>query len=194
VQDATQDMMDAFGRDADDVRTRIFIVDDHPLVRQSLRLLLGREADLKVCGEAATGHAALTHAPFCDPDVVLIDWSLPDMSGVALARELRRRHPRLVLAMLADRNEQPDFTEAVRSGVRGLIVRRHSAELASAVRQLMSGEDYRSAEFSRRPVRPRRPQCRPALPAAPDEPVPDVWAGRVPTASSRRLRAPRHRR
>jgi DNA-binding NarL/FixJ family response regulator len=189
-----QDFVTGFRRDAGDARTRIFIVDDHPLVRESLRLLLGREADLTICGEAATANAALLHAPLCEPDVVLIDVTLPDMSGIALAGELHRRNPRMILAMLSGHDEKLHVDAAFRAGARGYIVKGGVAELADAVRRLVDGEEYRSAELTRRPVRPVPAQCRPTFRATSGAPDRGAWDGCAPPAFSGRPRAPRHRR
>jgi len=70
----------------------IFIVDDHPVIRQALRLLLEEEPDLTVCGEAATASEALERILDCKADVILVDMSLPDLNGIDLIRRLRGKN------------------------------------------------------------------------------------------------------
>jgi DNA-binding NarL/FixJ family response regulator len=125
---------------------RIFIVDDHPVMRKVLRSLLEREPDLTVCGEAATAQAALVHADQSEPDLVLIDVSLPGMSGIELARELKARHPNLPLAMFSGHNTESHVDQAFQAGVSGYILKERANELPLAIRQIMRGERYLSPE------------------------------------------------
>jgi DNA-binding NarL/FixJ family response regulator len=131
--------------------TQIFIVDDHPVMRSSLRSLLEREPDLTVCGEAATARTALAEAPGAKPDLVLIDVSLPDMSGIELARELHSRHPELPLAMLSGHGEKSHVEQALQAGARGYILKGHADDLPEAVRRLVRGERYLSSGIDHTP-------------------------------------------
>lgn len=124
--------------------TQIFIVDDHPVMRSSLRSILEREPDLTVCGEAATARTALAEAAGAEPDLVLIDVSLPDMSGIELARELHARHPDLPLAMLSGHGEKTHVERALQAGARGYILKGQSDDIPEAVRLLVRGERYLS--------------------------------------------------
>jgi DNA-binding NarL/FixJ family response regulator len=181
-------------------KTRIFMVDDHPLVRESLRLLLGREPDFSICGEATQAREALRKVPIYRPDLVLIDVSLPDMSGVALAAELHRRDGGLVLAMLSAHDDDHRVDAAFHAGARGYIVKGSTAELAAAVRQLIGGAEYLSPVLSRPGVRgstrrPARPApCRPTYRAVPAAPAPGGGDGCALPGFSGRPRGPRHRR
>ena len=126
---------------------QVFIVDDHPAMRLALHSRLEREADLAVCGEAATAETALEQIGWAVPDLVLIDVSLPGMSGIDLARALRERHPDLPLAMLSGHGEKGYVDQAFKAGVRGYILKGGGAELAVAIRQVMRGGRYLSAEL-----------------------------------------------
>ena len=127
---------------------QIFIVEDHPIMRQSLRKLLEREADLAVCGEVATAETALEQIDLEEPDLVLIDVSLPGMSGIELTRILRDRHPDLPLAILSGHRERSYVIQALKAGAHGYILKGNARELPAAIRQIMSGERYLSHAIS----------------------------------------------
>lgn len=126
---------------------RVFIVDDHTILRASLRSLLVRQPDMAVCGEAATAQAAVQQAALAEPDVVLVDVSLPDMSGIDLVRVLRSRHPDLVLAMFSGHAEPSYVKHALAAGAHGYVLKGNSAELVEAVRTLSRGERFISRDL-----------------------------------------------
>lgn len=127
---------------------RIYLVDDHAILRMALREKLEREADLTVCGEAISAEEALGEVTAVEPDLVLIDVSLPGMSGIELARRLRKQHPELPLAMLSGHRERSHVEQALAAGAQGYIVKGRSQELPGAVRQLAQGERYVSPMLS----------------------------------------------
>ncbi len=119
---------------------RIFLVDDHTVLRQGLRLILDEQEDMEVVGEAGTGQEALRLIPQVAPDVVLLDIHLPDMSGVDVARSLQSRggQPHIVMLTVSDRHR--DLIEAMRAGARGYLLKSASAEhVVSAIRQVYLG-------------------------------------------------------
>ena len=124
--------------------TRIFIIDDHPIMRQVLRSVLEWEGDLMVCGEAATAEAALETVARSRPDLVLIDVSLPGMSGLELVDVLRKQYPDLPLALLSGHGEKSHVERALNAGVRGYILKGQGDELPDAIRQMMQGQQYLS--------------------------------------------------
>lgn len=126
---------------------RVFIVDDHAILRTSLRSLLERQPDMAVCGEAATAQAAAEQAALAEPDVVLVDVSLPDMSGIDLVRALRRQHPELVMAMFSGHAERNYVKYALAAGANGYIVKGDSLELVEAIRALSRGERFVSRQL-----------------------------------------------
>ncbi len=80
---------------------RIFIVEDHPAIREAFTSLVDRETDMEVCGSAATAAIALAEIPALNPDMVLVDLSLPDMDGFALIQKLRTDQPDLVCLIVS---------------------------------------------------------------------------------------------
>lgn len=121
---------------------RIYIVDDHAILRASLRSLLEQQPDMSVCGEAATARVALEEAARTAPDVVLVDVSLPDLSGIDLVQALHSRHPGLVLAMFSGHAEHSYVKRSLAAGARGYVVKGDAVELLEAVRVLARGERF----------------------------------------------------
>lgn len=107
-------------------------------------MVLENEPELVVCGMAATAEEALATAAASEPDFMLIDVSLPDMSGIELARTLHDRHPDLPLAMLSGHREQSHVEQALAAGARGYVLKGSGEELAPAIRRMMRGERYLS--------------------------------------------------
>jgi DNA-binding NarL/FixJ family response regulator len=91
-------------------RVRLFLVDDHAVVRAGIRALLVAHDRLEVVGEADTGEEAVARVPAADPDVVLLDLSLPGMSGIAVARALRAVMPAVRLVALS-MHEDPEYVQ-----------------------------------------------------------------------------------
>lgn len=119
---------------------RVFLVDDHTVLRQGLHFILDDVEDMKVVGEASTGEEALAHIPLADPDVVLLDIHLPDMSGVDVTRALKARGVRAHVIILTVSDRHRDLVDALRAGARGYLLKSCSAdELIHAIRQVMLG-------------------------------------------------------
>ena len=127
--------------------TQIFLVEDHPIMRQSLRSLLEREADLVVSGEAADGESALEQIGQAQPDLVLIDVSLPGMNGIELARLLHSRHPDILVAMLSGHDGKTHVEQALLAGACGYILKGRERELPTDVRSMVAGSIYVSVEL-----------------------------------------------
>jgi len=124
-------------------KRRIFIVDDHPLVRRGLTALINAEPGLIVCGEAATVQDGIAAVAAARPDLVVVDLSLGDDDGLELVREIRSRHPRpriLVLTM----HEAPLHVErAFAAGADGYVAKRELTEtLLTAIRSVLRGRRY----------------------------------------------------
>lgn len=124
--------------------TRLFIVEDHPIMRQSLRAFVKRQADFDVCGEAASAETALGQIAQAKPDLVLIDVSLPGMSGLDLLDMLREQYPQLMCVMLSGHGERSHVDHALTAGARGYILKGDTDELAGALRKVIQGERYLS--------------------------------------------------
>lgn len=126
---------------------RVFIVEDHPIMRQSLRALLTREADLHVCGEAQNAEEAMQQIEDEKPDLVLIDVSLPGMNGIQLVRTLHQQQPELPLAMLSGHGGAAHVRKALQAGACGYILKGRATELPAAIRVMVSGSIYLSSDL-----------------------------------------------
>jgi DNA-binding NarL/FixJ family response regulator len=120
--------------------TKVFIIDDHDILRESIRGLLEWESDLEVCGEAASSGPALDFLKSMTPDLVLLDVSLPGMSGIELVKVLHERYPGLPVAMLSGHSEKSHIKAAMDAGARGYIFKTSSGQLPQLIRRLMLGE------------------------------------------------------
>ena len=120
---------------------RVFLVDDHEVVRRGLRDLLGAEADLTVVGEAATAGQALADGPALRPDVAVLDVRLPDGDGVSVCRELRSRMPELACLMLTSFDDEEALLDAIMAGAAGYVLKQiKGSDLVAAVRTVATGQ------------------------------------------------------
>jgi DNA-binding NarL/FixJ family response regulator len=126
-------------------KARVFLVDDHPIVRRGFQLLLGMEPDLMVCGEADSGPTALQKILALKPDVVIVDLSLKGSSGLELIKQLRAQGLKLKLLVFTMRDEGIYAERALRAGADGYITKEEGTEQAiQAIRVLMQGKRYLS--------------------------------------------------
>jgi two-component system, NarL family, response regulator DevR len=123
------------------VPTRLFLLDDHELVRRGLRQLLEQEDDLEVVGEAGTAEEALTRIPATRPDVAVLDVRLPDSDGIEVCREIRSRHPEIVCLMLTSFADDDALFAAIMAGAAGYVLKQvRSPDLVDAIRRVARGE------------------------------------------------------
>lgn len=124
-------------------RLRVVLVDDHEVVREGIRAILEREVDLEVVGEAGTADEALAVVARELPDVVLMDISLPDASGVDLTRRIRAAHPATQVVILTFHEGDEYFTQALRAGAAGYVIKGSPArDVTRAVHAVAEGETY----------------------------------------------------
>jgi DNA-binding NarL/FixJ family response regulator len=129
-------------------RSRIFIVDDHPLVREWLGGLLRQQADFEVCGQAEDAAGALAAMAPQPPDVAIVDLSLKGGSGLDLIKDIRLRHPQTAVVVLSMYEEIYYAERALRAGALGYITKRESTtRIVEAIRQVRAGRVYGSAEL-----------------------------------------------
>ncbi len=122
---------------------RILIVDDHGVLRAGLRALLSAEPDLEVVDEAATGHEALRLADELRPEVVLLDISIPDISGIEVTRQLKEILPETRVLILTVHEDESLLQESIRAGAMGYIIKRAvESELIDAIRAVWRGDLY----------------------------------------------------
>jgi DNA-binding NarL/FixJ family response regulator len=121
----------------------VFVVDDHPIVRQGLALLINQEADLAVCGEAEEMHSALSAIPAAKPDILIVDISLNGPDGLELLKHIRLTSPRLPVLILSMHDESIYAERALRAGANGYIMKQEATEkVLEALRRILSGEIY----------------------------------------------------
>lgn len=126
---------------ADTTTTRVFLVDDHEVVRRGIRDLLDDEPDMEVVGEAATADQALARGPALRPDVAVLDVRLPDGDGISVCRELRSRMPGLACLMLTSFDDEDALLDAIMAGAAGYVLKQiKGADLVSAVRTVATGQ------------------------------------------------------
>ena len=132
-------------------KSKIFIVDDHPLVREWLSVVINHTTDLMVCGEAADLNAAVQGIANSHPDIAIIDLSLGYDSGFDLISILNRQSPRVTTVVLSMHDEDIYVARAIRAGARGYIVKRESTgQIVGAIRLVLEGNIYISQELSER--------------------------------------------
>jgi len=129
-------------------RARVFIVDDHPLVREWLANLLRQQPDLEIAGQADSAAGALAGMAGAPPDVAIVDLSLQaGGSGLELIKDLRARHPETAVIVLSMHEETYFAERALRAGARGYITKRESTgQIVEAIRQVRAGRIFAGPE------------------------------------------------
>jgi DNA-binding NarL/FixJ family response regulator len=124
---------------------RVLLVDDHPIVRQGLALLIDREADLSVCGEAEGAHTAFHAIETLRPDIVLLDISLNGPDGLEVLKEIRMKSGSLPVLILSMHDESIYAERAMRAGANGYIMKQEATEkVLIAIRRILQGDVYLS--------------------------------------------------
>lgn len=130
-------------------RKRVLIVDDHPMTRSGLVHLINNQPDLEVCGEAENAAKALSALDACEPDLALVDITLPDKSGLELIKNFRAIRPQLPILVISMHDESLYAERVLRAGARGYIAKREGGEkLMQAIRRVASGYIYLSERMS----------------------------------------------
>ncbi len=121
----------------------VFIVDDHPIVRQGLSQLINAEQDLVVCGDAATVKGAMQSLDSAEPDVVIIDLSLADSDGLELLKKIRNKTRDLPVLVLSMHDENVYAERLLSAGANGYIMKQAAADqLLTALRRVLAGGVY----------------------------------------------------
>jgi DNA-binding NarL/FixJ family response regulator len=130
-------------------KSKIFVVDDHPIVRQGLGLLINREPDMIVCGAAEETQSALRAIPTLQPDVMVVDISLTGPDGLELVKTIRTRDANLPILVLSMHDESIYAERALRAGANGYIMKQEATEkVLVAIRRILRGEVYLSDRVS----------------------------------------------
>ena len=127
----------------------VFVIDDHPIVREGLTQLINREPDLTVCGTAEDIYEALKAMQTLKPDIALADISLKGAEGIELIKNLKIRMPALPVLVLSIHDESIYAPRALRAGARGFIMKQEATEnVLLALRRVLSGEIYLSKRMA----------------------------------------------
>jgi two-component system response regulator DevR len=129
------------GSGVDSPVIRVFVLDDHEVVRRGLIDLVSAEPDLQVVTEAGTAAEALSRAAAARPDVAVLDVRLPDGTGVEVCREIRSDHPEIACLMLTSFSDDEALFEAIMAGASGYVLKQvRGNELVDAVRRIAAGQ------------------------------------------------------
>ena len=130
-------------------RKRIFLVDDHPLVREWLGHLINRQTDLVLCGEAGDASEAMREIRRRAPDAVVVDISLGGSSGIELVTEIKLAFPRIAVLVLSMHEDSTYVERALRAGALGYVAKRETtAKIVAAIRQVLRGQYFLSGPLA----------------------------------------------
>jgi DNA-binding NarL/FixJ family response regulator len=120
---------------------KVFLLDDHEIVRRGLRNLLTAQDDIEVVGEAETAASVLARLPALAPDVAVLDVRLPDGDGISVCREIRSRHPEVACLMLTSYGDDQALLGAIMAGAAGYVLKQiRGTDLIGAIRTVASGQ------------------------------------------------------
>ncbi len=129
-------------------QARVFILDDHPIVRQGIGKLINQELDLTVCGEAEDFKTAADLVDTLKPDIVLVDISLNGSSGIEFLHLLKDRYPNIPALVLSMHDEMLYAERVIREGAKGYIMKQEATEkILTAIRKILNGQMYLSEKM-----------------------------------------------
>src|SRR5262249_54711576 len=141
------------GHDEGKAMTTIVIAEDHQIVREGLSVMLGAQPDFEVVGEAADGRAALEAVARLHPDVLLVDLTMPRMTGMDVVREVRERFPRVRIIVISMHSAEEYVVSALRSGALGYVRKDAGMDvLAQAIHTVCAGRRYLCPQLSERAI------------------------------------------
>jgi len=131
------------------MKIRVLVADDHAIIREGLRIMLGNQPDMKVVGVATNGREAIQLVDKHEPDIAVIDISMPELNGVEAIQQMMPRHPHLQVVVLSIHETKPYVYRALKAGARGYLVKETAGlEVVDAVRAVYGGERYLSQSIS----------------------------------------------
>lgn len=129
--------------------TKVFIVDDHPLVRQGLSQIIGTQEDLEVCGEAEDSKSAMSGIDETNPDVIIVDISLQGNNGLELIKNVKAIHENIPILVFSMHDEGIYAQRALRAGAKGYVMKKESSDkIVEAIHKILKGEIYVSANVA----------------------------------------------
>jgi DNA-binding NarL/FixJ family response regulator len=133
------------------MKTRILIVDDHPIVREGIETILNHEQDLEVCGQAEDAFGALRAIVEWKPDIAIVDISLKNSNGIDLTKTIKARYPEMSVIVLSVHDESVYAERALLAGAKGYLMKDVAAEyIVTAIRTVLRGEIYVSAAIAKK--------------------------------------------
>ena len=139
---------------AETYKRKVFVVDDHPIVRAGLAQLINREPDLEVCGDAEEMHAAMQTIESLKPDILIVDISLAGPDGLELLKTIRSRDPSLPVLILSMHDESIYAERALRAGANGYIMKQEATDrVLIALRRILNREIYVSDRVASKMLR-----------------------------------------
>lgn len=128
---------------------KIFLADDHTVVRDGLKMLLDTQSDLKVIGAAANGRETIRQVAELQPDVVVMDITMPEMNGIEAAHQICEQWPQIKIIMLSMHGHSEHIVRSLQAGACGYLLKESAgAEVAEAVRSVIGGKRYLSQKIS----------------------------------------------
>lgn len=131
------------------MKIRVLVADDHAIVREGLCIMLGNQPDMQVVGNAANGREALRLVDEQDPDVAVMDISMPELNGIDAIQQMIPRHPHLKVIVLSIHETKPYVFRALKAGAKGYLIKETAGlEVVEAVRAVYRGERYLSQRIA----------------------------------------------
>ena len=127
---------------------RIFVIEDHPLMREVLRDYLGAMPGVEICGEATSGEEALERLDEVEADLLLVDTTLGGMNGIDFVKRVAARWKDLPCLMLSGHGQEGYVERALHAGARGYVLKGNPAELPRAIEKVLGGEVYLSPKLT----------------------------------------------
>jgi DNA-binding NarL/FixJ family response regulator len=152
---------------ADQPKIRVFLLDDHEIVRKGVRDLLEAEPDIEVVGEAGTAESALARIPALRPDVAVLDVRLPDGDGVSVCRDIRSQLPQTACLMLTSFGDDEALFDAIMAGAAGYVLKQiKGTDLVGAIRTVAAGHSLLDPQAASRVMERMRDRARASDPLA----------------------------
>jgi RNA polymerase sigma factor (sigma-70 family) len=131
------------------LKIRVLVADDHAIIREGLRVMLGNQPDMEVVGVAANGREAIRLVDEKEPDVAVIDISMPELNGIEAISQMLPRHPHIKVIVLSIHETKPYVHRALKAGARGYLIKETAGlEVVDAVRAVYRGERYLSQRIA----------------------------------------------
>jgi DNA-binding NarL/FixJ family response regulator len=131
------------------LKIRVLVADDHAIIREGLRVMLGNQPDMEVLGAATNGREAIRMVDEYEPDVVVMDISMPELNGIEAIQQILPRHPHMRVIVLSIHETKPYIFRTLNAGAKGYLIKETAGlEVVDAVRAVYRGERYLSQRIS----------------------------------------------